>query len=1222
LKEITGTLNAEGTFSFSFNSVNDSTSNYTYTFEANVTDASLREIRGSASVISSITDFTVTANCDKYYVKPGSEIVVTAKTYDSQYAPFSKDLTIIINKTTYINNKQLVETVKKDEFRTNDKGVGFYNFSPTADGFYDVTVTGVGSNGRTTLDQTSFYVFSSSGSYYYGQEQNAQILTDKEAYLPGDTIKALIYLPNKLAEGVITIEQNSIIKAEKITLKNGFAEYKFIAGKNYYPSINVFFSGAYKQSLVTAVKKVGVINEDAKLNVKITPSKNRYKPGEETEYIVKVTDKNGNPVRDAQLSFGSVDESIYAIKSDNTPPLFDSFYKDEYYYTQTSSSLEGKYGQAMSRPFTLIDLKFDPTDNDQPTKGNSAIEIKFKSADDIDRFENVDVLITNGYLLKRANALKNNFSKFTDLPDGEYDICLAYFNTVYPLKRISVGNNKTYAEEISLEPYINDLEFYLSGNFAGGMDRMTKGAEYMEGSSTDTVAKATNPSGNEEIDVRQNFMDAPYWNPALVTNSSGEAEINFKLPDNLTSWRSTVRVITKNTFTGESINNVLATKDLLIRAETSRFFKEGDTTTIIANIHNYFDSDAKTKFKFNFNNITAISFEVKGVTITKKTANSFETSIPSKGLATVEIKTVIPFNSFTSELYFEAISDKESDALKIDIPIIPKGIKNVNYLNSIVQSTENEKTIDFTIPQGVNLKTVNLSLATSPTIASTLLNSLDGLVEYPYGCVEQTMSRFLPALITANTLKKLNAKVSSATMEKLPDVIQKSLERLYDFQNNQGGWGWWKNDPTNPYMTAYVMYGLKMADDLGYKVNKNALISGYTALTNLLSETNVDGVTAAYIAFVFYDIDSNAAKMNPVFTKVMDNLLADSLNAYATSLIGLVYSKMGDKKTEAVVLKRLMNSATEDQNFISWGRDKYYTWQHDKVQSTAYALKFLIAADSTSPAIIKAVRTLLREQKGSGWYSTQQTSTAIFALTDYLKSTNELDPDFSAEVFINGKSIKKVSFDKDNIYSADALLNLNSSNFNFLIGKNTIKLVKKGKGTLYIGSEVNLYYPDISFIKDNSFSVTKEVFKLKEVRSGNSIEYQKSQFDKVALGEMILVKLKVKTNRTDDQYMMVEDMLPAGFEIIKDEQLYNIQGESSYSGHRYDYWNYFYADKEIRDSKITFFVTYAPQEMEFTYLLRAQTPGSYSSAPPYTGLMYYPEIRGYGNRTTFKISGE
>ncbi|MBK7866023.1 MAG: hypothetical protein IPJ75_02960 [Ignavibacteriales bacterium] len=578
IKELKGTLNSEGSWAFTFNAPDDSTSGYTYMFEANVTDAALREIKGSTSVNSSVTDFIVTASCDKYYVNPGEEISITAKTYDNALVPVGKDVSILINKSTYINGMQISETVLKDEFKTNEKGLGFYSFKPSSEGWYNVTIMGRGSNGRLAVDQTSFYCFTGGSWYGSGESREAQIITDKEAYIAGDTVKALIYLPSKLNQGVVTIEQNSIISASKIALKDGFAEYSFVTGKNFYPSFNITFSGTLNSTFIYAAKKVGVINEDARLNVKISPSKDKYKPGEEAEYVVKVTDNNGKPVKNAQLSFGSVDESIYAIKADNSTPVYESFYKDEYYYTQNNTSLDGKYGQAISRPITLFDQKYDPSDKSSATTGTSKIEIKFKLKEDDEKIEELEILTTNGSVLKRDKASVKTFTSFSNLPEGEYDICLALYNAVYPLKRIYVEKGKTVAEEISLEPFIDDIEFYFSGNLAGVMDGMTKSSVdnlSIEEKVTPVPNSRVEDKKDQEVDVRENFVDAPYWNPAIVTDGSGEAEISFLLPDNLTSWRSTVKVITKETFAGESINNVFATKDLLIRTETTRFFKEG-----------------------------------------------------------------------------------------------------------------------------------------------------------------------------------------------------------------------------------------------------------------------------------------------------------------------------------------------------------------------------------------------------------------------------------------------------------------------------------------------------------------------------------------------------------------------------------------------------------------------------------------------------------------------
>ena len=95
-----------------------------------------------------------------------------------------------------------------------------------------------------------------------------------------------------------------------------------------------------------------------------------------------------------------------------------------------------------------------------------------------------------------------------------------------------------------------------------------------------------------------------------------------------------------------------------------------------------------------------------------------------------------------------------------------------------------------------------------------MLDALPYLIDYPYGCTEQTMSRFLPAVITAKTLRDLGLKPETAMnkifggieqstaaathpkgkkdLSELDAMTKQGLERLYDFQHSDGGWGWWK----------------------------------------------------------------------------------------------------------------------------------------------------------------------------------------------------------------------------------------------------------------------------------------------------------------------------------------------------------------------------------------------------------------------------------------------
>jgi uncharacterized protein YfaS (alpha-2-macroglobulin family) len=87
-----------------------------------------------------------------------------------------------------------------------------------------------------------------------------------------------------------------------------------------------------------------------------------------------------------------------------------------------------------------------------------------------------------------------------------------------------------------------------------------------------------------------------------------------------------------------------------------------------------------------------------------------------------------------------------------------------------------------------------LTITVAPSVAGTVFDALDYLTSYPWGCTEQTMSSFLPDLIVAQAVDKLHLK-SPIDRKTLNDMVQAGLERLYSFQHDDGGWGWWPDDP-------------------------------------------------------------------------------------------------------------------------------------------------------------------------------------------------------------------------------------------------------------------------------------------------------------------------------------------------------------------------------------------------------------------------------------------
>ena len=89
-------------------------------------------------------------------------------------------------------------------------------------------------------------------------------------------------------------------------------------------------------------------------------------------------------------------------------------------------------------------------------------------------------------------------------------------------------------------------------------------------------------------------------------------------------------------------------------------------------------------------------------------------------------------------------------------------------------------------------------------------------------CTEQTMSSFLPNVIVSQALKDVKSS-SIRSSNDLPKKVQKGLDRLYAYQHNDGGWGWWKDDQSDPFMTAYVVNGLTLARQGGYQPDESRL---------------------------------------------------------------------------------------------------------------------------------------------------------------------------------------------------------------------------------------------------------------------------------------------------------------------------------------------------------------------------------------------------------------
>ncbi len=309
---------------------------------------------------------------------------------------------------------------------------------------------------------------------------------------------------------------------------------------------------------------------------------------------------------------------------------------------------------------------------------------------------------------------------------------------------------------------------------------------------------------------------------------------------------------------------------------------------------------------------------------------------------------------------------------------------------------EADKTVTFTLPANADPNARTLRIEASPTVVGTLFGALDYLTSYPYGCTEQTMSSFLPNVIVTQALQN----VQTATVRDTNDVgkkVRRGLKRLYAFQHGDGGWGWWKDDPTTAWMTAYVVDGLVQAERAGYEIDATRLENGRIALRKMLGE-NTDGRGAleqqsrAYMAYALAESgDAEMRHLNDLFAN------RDKLNAYARALLALGLKERGDGARAGVVAGELERTAK------GGGADAH--WDNN-AEATALSVKALARILPQSEVLPRAARWLVGHRRfGHYWRSTRETAFAVFGLIDYVKVSKELDPDYTLEVFVGGQSV-------------------------------------------------------------------------------------------------------------------------------------------------------------------------------------------------------------------------
>jgi hypothetical protein len=686
--------------------------------------------------------------------------------------------------------------------------------------------------------------------------------------------------------------------------------------------------------------------------------------------------------------------------------------------------------------------------------------------------------------------------------------------------------------------------------------------------------------------VRKAFPDTAFWAADVTTDAAGRARAKVDFPDSLTTWRATARGSTPETKVGSATLKTIVRKNLIVRLVVPRFFVQGDEVVISELVHNYLTDTKKAR----------VSLDVAGLDVLDGATRDID--IPSRGEVKLDWR-VRAREVRSATVTGKALTNEESDALELDLPVNIPGILLARARGGAL-SAGGAAAFDLTFPDKVQPGSRTLSVRLSPSIAGSLFGALDYLISFPYGCVEQTMSSFLPNITVEQAVKDLGIK-TDIDQAALQEKIRAGLDRLYNFQHPDGGWGWWETDDSHPFMTAYVVAGLVQARDAGTKVTPEAIDNGVKWLKqDLARDSRMAADLRAYMVYAL----AVAGQATPDFLgQVYDK--RSNLSPYGLAVAGLALeqAKDGDGRAKDVAAT-LERGAQQDQEQAWWTstRDDMLDFSEDATpEATAWAVKLLSHQHPDSPLLPKAALWLMNHRdEGYWWESTKQTAMVIYGLTDYLKHTNELNPSFTATVFVNNKAALTKKFDQA-IGLAAPDLSLDESKLS--PGANRIRIETSGSGRLYYSARAEYYSNDQKLQKagTTSLNILRDYFRLAPSRSGEKIVYDLAPLNgPLASGDIVAVRLTV--TGSEWRYLMIEDPIPAGTEFIERDDSYELTA-------RPPWWEYFFTRRELHDNRMALFQTYFPQgQHEYFYLLKVVNPGVFQVSPARVGPMYQTDV--------------
>jgi hypothetical protein len=1166
----------------------------TVTAQASVQDVNRQTWTSTATMLVHPANLYVGLKSEKTFVQTGEPLIVQSIVTDLDGRAIAnrevKMRAVLLEWKQVKGEWKQVETNPQDCLIPSGSAAVTCTFAPKAGGAYRVTATIHDDRGRANASEITLWVAGGKQPPKRDVEaEKVELIPDRREYKSGDTAQILVQAPFFPAEAVMSLRRAGIVRTERFRMEGPTHTLRVPIEEAWMPNVHV------------QVDLVGAEARDAG-----------------SADILSAPSASPKSVRAGALN---------ADKMSALP-------------AKRPAYASGELNLSISPRSRKLSVVATPRDKTLEPGGNTTIAVEARDAD--------------------GNAARD--SEIAVVVVDESVLALTGYKLADPIAAFYAQRNEETTDFHSREALVLALPGRGGGlgpgegGGAGGGLRMRAMNDMIVTRSSDIPppraglftlkADATTAVPNEQgIRLRENFNALAVFAPSVRTDSSGRAQVQVKLPDNLTRYRVMAVAVAGGKQFGSGESAITARLPLMARPSAPRFLNFGDRFELPIVLQNQTDAAMTVDVAVRATNaaVSSSEFQVSSPgteeretrNLKPETITGRRVTVPANDRVEIRIPAAA-VKAGTARFQIGAVAGRWSDAAEVELPVwAPATTEGFATYGEIVQGLINQP---VKAPANVFLQFGGLEIETSSTQLQELTDAVIYLTSYPYECSEQLSSRIITIAALRDVLAAFKAKDLPAPKE-MEAAVTRDLKRLQGMQNGDGGFGFWqRGNESWPYLSIHVAHALARARQKNFEVPKEMFGKLQKYLRGIESHIPSYYSVEARRAIIAYALyvraqmgDRDAARARRLIAEAgLEKLSLESVGW----LLSVLSTDANSTNQLAAIRHLLNNRVTETAgtaHFVcSYGDSNYLILNSDR-RADGVILEALIGDQPKSDLVPKIVRGLLAYRTRGRWENTQENVFILLALDRYFNSYEKVTPNFVARAWLGQRFAGEQEFrgrstDRQQIQVPMRYLADQGGAPNLILSKEGSGRLYFRVGLSYAPTDLNLKASDYGFTVERSYEAVDDPKDVWRAADGTW---------RVKAGARVRVRLTMVAPARRYHVALVDPM-PAGFESVnptlattgsipRDDKQTSVSQSGSRASTSADYgwwwWRpVWFEHQNLRDDRTEAFTSLLWEGVyKYSYVARATTPGEFVVPPAKAEEMYHPETFGRGKTDRVKV---